>query len=233
MTVTSTDLPSILPIFPLTGVLLLPGGKLPLYIFEPRYCSMVGDALADHRCIGIVQPFEPDPADGRGEGKGAGDGGEEQPGDSPEVYPVGCVGRIEHFEQLPHGRFVLLLEGVGRFRARRELELLRGYRRVEADYGEFGVDAEDRRADLEAEPLLEALRSFGLNHRVTIELDQLEDISGLDLLNSVAMALPFAPAEKQALLEAADLKHRQELLLMLLDMGLELQSDGDGGPAPN
>ncbi|MEM9556850.1 MAG: LON peptidase substrate-binding domain-containing protein [Acidobacteriota bacterium] len=217
--------PSVLPIFPLTGALLLPGGRLPLYIFEPRYCAMVEDVMAGPRCIGMVQPLQPNRADNRGAIPAA-------DGDStPEVYPVGCVGQIERCETMPYGRFVLLLRGLGRFRVVRELDEVRGYRRVEATYDDFLGDRAEVDAEVDAAPLLAALERFGREHQVTVELEQLETVSGLALLTSIAAALPFAPAEQQALLEAPDLAARHELLLALLAMGLQL--DRDDADAPN
>ena len=152
-------LPSILPVFPLTGALLLPGGRLPLHIFEERYRNMVEDALAGDQTLGIIQPLR-----GGSEPDGGADEvfveGEPPPGSGPRLYQVGCAGFIERSERLPDGRFILLLKGVRRFRVRRELPLLRGYRRVEVDYGGFTVDAEDVDAVVSPDPLMDALRQI-------------------------------------------------------------------------
>ncbi len=210
-----TAAPKILPVFPLTGALLLPGGRLPLHVFEPRYRNMVEDALAGDAVIGIIQPLGDAPAD-----------------DGPRLYEVGCAGVIERSERLPDGRFIMLLKGTRRFRVCRELPLVRGYRRVEADYQGFTVDAEDARAEVSPDLLMAALRHFAELHQVPLELDRLGELSGLALLNSIAMALPFQPAEKQALLEAADVGKRHDMLLTLLDMGVDLRSDAPP-PAAN
>lgn len=211
--------PDVLPIFPLTGVLLLPGGRLPLYIFETRYCNLLDDVLAGDRCMGLVQPQVPDPADQRGESDE----------EAPDIYPVGCVGFVAHHEELPNERFVVLLEGWCRFRVEQEVEMRRGYRRVRAAYDDFQRRDEAMAAEapesVAAEPLLDALRRFGDRQSLEIEMEQLSDVSGLDLLNGLAMALPFQPAEKQALLEAPDLATRQELLLALLEMGVDPSGD--------
>src|SRR5712691_4592654 len=119
-------LPQILPIFPLTGVLLLPRGRLPLNIFEPRYLAMTRDALGGERLIGMVQPS--DPAEG-------GPGIDNRT--NPPVYPVGCAGRITQFSETDDGRYLLTLTGVSRFRILDELPLLSGYRRVVADWRPF------------------------------------------------------------------------------------------------
>ncbi len=219
--------PSILPVFPLTGALLLPGGRLPLHIFEERYRNMVEDALASDQMIGIIQPLrvgsEPDEVLLAGE---------PAVDEGPRLYEVGCAGVIERSERLPDGRFILLLKGVRRFRVQQELPETRGYRRVEADYEGFNVDTEDVEAEVSPDPLMDALRHFADLHQVPLELDRLGELSGLALLNSVAMALPFQPAEKQALLEAPDVTQRHEMLLMLLGMGVDLRSDA-APPAPN
>lgn len=211
--------PDVLPIFPLTGVLLLPGGRLPLYVFETRYCNLLDDVLATDGCMGLVQPQTPDPADNRGDSEN----------DEPEIYPVGCVGYVAHCEELPDERFVILLEGWCRFRVEEELEPRRGYRRVRAGYGDFQQSDETMASasgdEVAAEPLLDALQRFGRRQSLEIEMDQLEDVGGLDLLNGLSMALPFQPAEKQALLEAPDLCSRQQLLLALLEMGVDPSGD--------
>ena len=203
--------PDNLPIFPLTGAILLPGGRLPLHIFEERYRNMVEDALEGDGFIGMIQPQAPGPEDDSRQ--------------SAELYAVGCAGLIERWEGLDDGRFIILLKGIARFHIGRELESVRGYRRVEADYQGFGGDLEERGVEVEADRLMQALKAFGEAHRVPIELDKLTELSGLALLNSLAMALPFQPAEKQALLEAPDVQHRLETLLALVTMGIELGPD--------
>lgn len=222
-------LPSVLPIFPLTGTLLLPGGRLPLYLFETRYCHMAEDILAADRCIGMVQPRVADPSDNFGPAglDGESDADEVAESDTPEVFSIGCVGEVERYEEMPYGRYVLLLRGISRFRIERELALHRGYRRVDADYDEFAVDREELETIIDPDPLLAALERFGRAHRVEIELDQLDQVPGLALLNSVASALPFSPIEQQALLEAPNVAARHQMLLTLLDMGLRLEDDGE------
>ncbi len=204
--------PPTLPVFPLTGALLLPGGRLPLHVFEPRYRNMVEDALESDGFIGMIQPFKSGPQlDERV---------------NPDLYEVGCVGVIERWEQIDDGRYVIILKGVARFRVAEELELRRGYRRVTADYeGFFGDLEEEDPADVAAERIIEALRAFGEAHHVPLELSKLDQLSGLALLNSVAMALPFQPEEQQALLEAPDVEQRLETLLALIDMGLEMRPE--------
>lgn len=208
--------PEILPIFPLTGALLLPGGRLPLHIFESRYRQMVEDSLSDRHFIGMIQPFTTQAAHYR-EG---GDPNSEV--ENPEIYRVGCAGLIEQWERLPDGRFLILLLGKHRFRVQQELEGQRGYRRVEVDYEAFSEDDEVFEMEVPSDRLLEGLRHFSENHGLTLDWKALSDLSGLSLLNSIAMGLPFPPAEKQALLEAKALQDRLEMLLTLLEMGVDL-----------
>ncbi|MEM6795994.1 MAG: LON peptidase substrate-binding domain-containing protein [Acidobacteriota bacterium] len=212
-------LPPILPVFPLTGSLLLPGGLLPLHIFEPRYRHMVEDALEGSRHIGMVQPKTPNPADNRG------DEDEEEtpaPAGAVGIYEVGCVGVIEQYQDLPFGRYLVVLQGVSRFRIQTELPQERGYRRVEADYAGFENDLVEEAVDIPREKLLAALRRFSDLRGVEIEIDRLSEVPPVALLNGLAMSLPLAPVEKQALLEAEDVVARHSMLLALLEMGIPL-----------
>jgi hypothetical protein len=218
--------PRILPIFPLTGVVLLPLNWLPLHVFEPRYRALVEDALAGARFIGMIQPLVP--RDDNAPDPGA------EPGDDPEVYPVGCAGRIERCERQPDGRFLLLLRGVSRFRVRAELAPRRGYRRVEADYEEFAADLAEAEAEVDPGPALAAARALGRVRGFDLDVDKLAGLPGFSLVNGLAAAMPLSPAEKQALLEAPDPAARQELLTSLLEMnaGPAAGGDGEGYTAP-
>jgi Lon protease-like protein len=219
------DPPEILPIFPLTGALLLPGGRMPLFVSEERYVRMIQDAMVADRCIGLIQPAPTPAADGALEPAGERDEAE------PTLYRIGCAGRIEHWEPLtpllgPAGeRYLVLLNGLRRFRWRRELPTWRGYRRVHASYQEFAHDDEDARCHFDPAPLLAALDGFGRDNHLELQIDRLSNVSGLALLNSMAMALPFPPWEKQALLEASNVVERKKLLLALMGMGLELRTN--------
>jgi Lon protease-like protein len=214
-TISPLALPAELPVFPLTGSLLLPGNWLPLNIFEPRYRNLVEDAAgrpSGERWIGMIQPRLPQqdnwPA-------------LDAPPANPGLYAVGCTGRIESCEPQPDGRYLILLKGYSRFRVRRELPRQRGYRRVDADYSEFAADPGEPEMDLEPAGLLQAVRAFGKAHGLDLDFDLLASLPGVALLNGLAAALPFPPAEKQALLEAAGPRERQQLLLALMGMGVE------------
>ena len=208
-----TALPSILPIFPLTGVLLLPRGRLPLNIFEPRYLAMTRDALAGERLIGMVQPSDPRAA-----------------GDNPLVYPIGCAGRITSFSETDDGRFLITLTGISRFRFREELPLLEGYRRVVPEWREFARDlAGDDEPGFDRDRMLRGLRAYFQHHRIEADWDAITSVPGERLVTSIAMICPFEPSEKQALLEAPSLDERARLLTAMVEMAaLNQTRDGPG-----
>lgn len=200
------DLPVVLPIFPLAGALLLPHGRLPLNIFEPRYLNMTIDALAHGRMIGMVQPTNPD-ADAS---------------PHPEVYPTGCAGRISSFAETDDGRLLITLTGACRFRIASEIEGVRGYRRAVADYAPFRDDlVEDQPEDgIDRERMLAGLRPYLRLHSLNVNWEVIEGAPTLALVTSVAMLCPFAPTEKQALLEAPDLRRRAEVMCALMEMAV-------------
>lgn len=201
------DLPRELPIFPLTGCLLLPGNFLPLNVFESRYLALVRDARAGEGYIGMVQPY-----------CRTGQLPEESPAGAPRVFPVGCAGVVEKCEPQPDGRIHLLLRGVIRFRIQRELEMIRGYRRVEAQYAEFSADLVEPQEERRARPLLAMLGEFARRTGIEFDLARLRGLPGTVLLNALCAALPFSPVEKQALLEAAGADERQVMLADLMQM---------------
>jgi uncharacterized protein len=208
------DLPAILPIFPLPGVLLLPRGRLPLNIFEPRYLAMTSDALGGARLIGMVQPSAPPQVSLAG---------------NPPVFATGCAGRITAFAETDDGRYLITLTGVSRFRIREELELLRGYRRVVPDWDAFAGDRKEEEGDgFDRDRLVQGLKAYFRQHRIEADWDVIGRASGERLVATIAMTCPFEPSEKQALLEAADLKTRGELLTAIVEMAL-LNNAPEGG----
>jgi len=212
-------LPESLPIFPLAGVLLLPHGRLPLNIFEPRYRAMTRDALGGERLIGMVQPNDPAL------------GGPNSDDMNPPVYPVGCAGRITSFNETNDGRFLITLTGISRFRIKEELPLVSGYRRVVPDWQPFAHDR-DRPGNsrFDRERLVRGLRSFFATRQISADWEAIEKAPGEYLVTSLAMACPFAPSEKQALLEAADPGARAELLTTLVEMAaLKPTTEDTGG----
>jgi hypothetical protein len=206
------QLPDTLPIFPLSGVLLLPGGKLPLNIFEPRYLAMIVDALAGHRMIGMVQPMQP--------GGYAGDGLPADDG-KPKVHKIGCAGRIVSFSETEDGRLLLALSGVCRFEIGRELELAQGgYRRVSSIFSPFRADLDhaDELVELDRERLMAALAAFFRGKNLSTDWEAVKQTADRNLVTSLSMVLPFGPVEKEALLEAADTTARAKLLVGFLEM---------------
>jgi uncharacterized protein len=198
----SPPLPATIPIFPLAGVLLLPRGHLPLNIFEPRYLAMTRDALSGERLIGMIQPTDPASAER-----------------NPPVYPLGCAGKITAFAKTDDGRYLITLTGISRFGIRAELPLLDGYRRVEADWSAFLSDRDgEEEGPFDRERLLRALALYLKQRRIAADWDAIIRASGERLVTAVAMLAPFAPSEKQALLEAPGLGERARLLMALIEM---------------
>jgi len=207
MTIPRVPLPEILPVFPLTGVLLLPGTVQPLHVFEPRYRNLVEDALDNMRVFGMIQPFTPQ----RDNRPLAGAESEK-----PVLYKVGCAGHIERWERLPDGRFFLQLRGVNRFRFNEELPLVRGYRCVKALYHEFPDATLHEGWQCERQAILQALARYGQAHGMDVQSAQGDRFTDLELVNLLGVSLPFHSAEKQALLEALTLKDRETVLIDLL-----------------
>jgi len=207
-------LPTILPIFPLPGVLLLPHGRLPLRIFEPRYLAMTRDALAGERLIGMVQPNDPVVSDA-----------------NPPIYPIGCAGRITSFTETDDGLFLITLTGISRFRIREELPLLEGYRRVVPEWTDFARDLEaDENFGFDRDRLIRGLKGFFQHHQISADWDAIASTPVDRLVTSIAMMCPFEPSEKQALLEASDLDDRARLLTAIVEMAV-LNRSSDGGAA--
>jgi Lon protease-like protein len=195
-------LPAVLPIFPLTGVLLLPRGRLPLNIFEPRYLAMTRDAMEGDRLIGMVQPTAPPIREM-----------------NPAVYPTGCAGRITAFAETEDGRLLITLTGVSRFRIKEELPLLSGYRRVVPDWDDFAGDRDALGDDgFDRSRLTQGLRNFFTQRQVQADWEAIDQAPAEMLVTAISMQCPFAPNEKQALLEARDLGERAALLTALIEM---------------
>jgi uncharacterized protein len=198
------DLPATLPIFPLAGVLLLPGGKLPLNIFEPRYLDMTSDALAGERMIGMIQPtaHESDAA-------------------APPVYPTGCAGRITSFAETDDGRYLITLTGLCRFDVMEELPLHRGYRRVVPRFEPYRADLEaESKAVIDRTRLCNALKAYFALQSLAVDWEAIEETADEKLVTSLAMICPFEPSEKQALLESPDLAERCRKMTALMEMAV-------------
>lgn len=204
-----SDLPLVIPVFPLDGVLLLPGGQLPLNIFEPRYLNMLDDAMSGERIIGMVQNRPPAP-------------GQAEDPLRPMLAPVGCAGRVTSFAETSDGRYLITLTGVCRFRTGDELPARTPYRQIRADFAPYESDLREEqsgaRTAADIDRLLGALRRY-LDHRgLAIDWTDAESAPSDALINSLAMALPFNPMEKQALLEAETIFDRKATLTALLEI---------------
>lgn len=209
-TSTLAALPHVIPVFPLPRALLLPRGRLPLNIFEPRYLAMVDDALRHDRLIGMVQPT----CDGDRH---------------PTLYPVGCVGRLSSWSETGDNRFLITLTGVIRFRIENELETTTPYRQVKVDYSGFSCDLEPPEDEtcVDRDRLGTCLKSYFKQHNLPADWKSIERAPGETLINSLAMICPFEIAEKQALLEAPAFADRAQLLTALIEMAAA--SEGRGG----
>lgn len=204
------DLPQMIPVFPLDGALLLPGGDLPLQIFEPRYLNMVDDVMAGDRVVGMIQTRA---------------GGDRE---RPKLSDVGCVGRITSYAETSDGRYLITLTGVCRFDAGPELIIPTPYRQLRARYDRFEADLDDhggaQAPEAARKRFAKALKRYLNRRELDIDWDTAQTAPLEALVNSLAMGLPFEPAEKQALLEAPDLGGRFETLSTLLEIDGE---DGD------
>ena len=209
------ELPRLLPIFPLTGVLLLPRGRLPLNVFEPRYLAMTLYALAHERLIGMIQPQE-----------GAGDAGD------PPVYKTGCAGRIVEFAETQDGRFLITLKGVARFELAEEPPRSHLFRLVQPDWQRWRGDLLEDQKDVDRDRMVAALKPFFDRHGINADSEILTSAPIEHLVNSLAMACPFTPRERQALLEAPHTRDRAHILTALVEMSVA-SSVASGGGAKN
>src|SRR5262245_16440650 len=211
------DLAAVIPVFPLPGALLLPRGQMPLNIFEPRYLAMIDDALrGGHRLIGMIQPDAAHP------------GSESK----PNLYKIGCVGRITQLAETGDGRYLLQLTGIVRFRIAEELHVSTLYRQCRVDYTPFVGDFQARKGedDVDRESLLRALSEFLKANDLKADWEGIENAPNEALVNALAMMSPYGSAEKQALLEAPDLKTRAEILVAVTE--IELAKKSTGGETP-
>jgi Lon protease-like protein len=213
----AADLPQVIPVFPLDGVLLLPHGMLPLNIFEPRYLNMIDDVMSGDRIIGMIQTQ-------------GGQGGLSEEG-APALLQVGCAGRITSYAETPDGRYLITLTGVCRFRLGAELPVRTPYRQVRADFGPFEPDLQALREESSADrpALLSALKAYLERRGMEVDWRMAKEAPLEALVNSLAMALPFDQGEKQALLEACDLEARRSALTALLRIDAAVDDDN---PSP-
>ena len=201
------DLPEVIPVFPLPGALLLPRGQMPLNIFEPRYLAMIDDALrSGSRLIGMIQPDTAHPG----------------PEERPNLYKIGCVGRLTQFAENGDGRYLIQLTGVSRFHIGEELAATTLYRQCRVTYAPFADDFIARKGEdaVDRDAVLVALKAFLKANNLKADWSGIESAPNEALVNALAMMSPYGPAEKQALLEAPDLKTRAEILIAVTQIEL-------------
>lgn len=207
------NLPSTIPIFPLEGALLLPGGRMPLNVFEPRYLQMVDEAIAGSRLIGIIQPSL--------------DGALRDDGE-PELCNVGCAGRIIAFSETGDGRYLISLQGVCRFRIAHELTVKTPFRQCKLAPFLADLDEDQAANEIDRPSLLKAFRAYLQANDLEADWESVCRAENAMLVNALSMMAPYGPAEKQALLEAADLKTRAETLIAITEMALARENEDFG-----
>jgi Lon protease-like protein len=193
-------LPETIPVFPLSGVLLLPTGNLPLNIFEKRYLKMVEDSLASSRLIGMIQPKN----------------------EASDLYDIGCAGKITEFRETNDGRYLITLTGISRFRVEKELQVNTPYRQIKAGWSEFKQDLEpSSQLGLDRTRLQELLQAYFSSQEMNCDWGAVEKATDGKLITCLSMVCPFEPKEKQALLEAAGCKARAETFMTMLEMAVK------------
>jgi hypothetical protein len=205
------DLPQKLPVFPLPGALLLPRADLPLNIFEPRYLEMISDALSGERIIGIIQPKD-----------------DSDTAERPDLMKVGCAGRITSYAETPDGRMLVTLTGVSRFSIKSELTVDTAYRQVVANFKPFAIDLvmDLGAADVNRPALLTAFKDYLTANNMSADWSEINAASTEVLVNTLSLLAPYPASEKQALLEAPDLKTRADVLVALTEMALSKSFSG-------
>ena len=199
------QLPEELNIFPLAGALLLPRGRLPLNIFEPRYLNMVLDSLGENRMIGMVQTLEtsvnPIPDDAR-------------------LLKTGCAGRIVSFAETMDGRIVITLEGICRFNIMAEFEMQNGYRRIHSDFEPYAMDMDETPQWVDRGTFIRLLKDYFEVEQIRVDWEMIEKTEDRLLMANLGMMCPFNSQEKQALLEARDYSHMVEIMRSLMEMAI-------------
>jgi Lon protease-like protein len=205
------------PVFPLPGAMLLPHGRMPLNIFEPRYLALIEDALGAGRMFGMIQT----------------DSLKAPVAHGPAPFNVGCLGRITSFTETEDGRIVLSLLGVTRFSVLEEVAPRRGYRRMRVDFAPYANDLDPPPPDfgLPRKGLLAALRGYFDRQGLAADWETIGEMDDSTLLTALCMMCPFAPSEKQALLEANSAAQRSQILQALLEFGMH-GNETDGGTPP-
>jgi uncharacterized protein len=205
-----TDLPKAIAVFPLSGALLLPRTDLPLSIFEPRYLAMIEDAMYAERIIGIIQPIENDESE------------------APQLEAVGCAGRITSYSETDDGRLLITITGVARFNLKKEVKVKSPYRMFNVDYRPYAIDFvnETGARSVNRDQLITAFRQYLEANNMSADWNEVNAVSTEVLVNTLSLLAPYPPREKQALLEAPDLKSRADVLVALTEIALAKSGSG-------
>ena len=203
-----SELPDVMPVFPLAGAVILPNGQLPLNIFEDRYLNMALDAIAGSRLIGMVQPKSDSQVQ------------------APELHDTGCAGRIVSFSETRDNRLLIILAGVCRFDIVDEVEMKNGYRRVQVSWGRFGHDLDTQEDGIDSTTIIAAAKRFTERRNLSVDWSALDHLQASELIDTLASSLPFSPEEKQGLVEAVVIRERAELLRALCEFGAAVPEDG-------
>lgn len=193
------QLPETLPVFPLANAVVLPGGNLPLNIFETRYLNMLQDAMESHHLIGMIQPRDDS--------------------SKPDLFQVGCAGRITRYDETYDGRLEIVLSGLCRFRVAEELSTTRGYRLVKPDWSDFASDFAEvsEPEDLDKSEFNTALKAYLDHNEMQADWKMMEKLSSEELTNSLVSILPLSDADKQMLIETDTLAHRLRAFTAILE----------------
>jgi uncharacterized protein len=208
--VKKTDFPDAVPVFPLSSALLLPGGQMPLNIFEPRYLAMIDEAMAGSRVIGMVQPSF---------------SGKESQQDEPALCKIGCLGRITQFAEVDDGRYLITLTGVARFTVEDEIKANTPFRQCRISPFMGDLEPETGAEQVDRHQLLKAFRDYLDAHGMEADWESVGRANTAVLVNALSMMSPYGPAEKQALLEAPDLKTRADTLIAITEINLARKGD--------
>jgi uncharacterized protein len=206
-----TDLPETLPVFPLAGALLLPRADLPLNIFEQRYLEMFSDAMSGDRVVGMIQPQN-----------------DSDEGARPNLMKIGCAGRITAYTETPDGRMLITLTGISRFSVSKELAAATPYRQVKANFKPYAVDLvmDKGASEVNRPALMTAFKDYLTANNMSADWSEINAASTEVLVNTLSLLAPYPANEKQALLEAPDLKTRAEVLVALTEMALSKTISG-------
>ncbi len=200
------ELPKVLPIFPLPGVIVLPHGNLPLNVFEPRYISMVEDVLGNHRMIGMIQPNSSSQTNNG-------------------LYPIGCASKIISFSETSDNRYLIELKGIIRFKVLKEANTIKGYRNIIPKWSDFKNDLSINLKNINIDDLLVQLKKYFYNNNINVDSDELHKMPAEQIISAIPQICSFQNNEKQAILEAMTDKERIEVIISLLRMNLSDENE--------